>query len=354
MFNSRSQDEEVELQDIIKNHLKAGYLIKQGKKKKSWKNRYFVLTPTHLYYFQNNHPRSKSLGGIFLLGDPLFYSASRGDLECLKTPSIKFETPMRVLYAYSIEDTTQVEKWIDLFNQITKDKSFDDSKYRIENEIDEEVTEELILKLKNEIEKLKGELNDYFYKKFGVRDVEEITNEEFTSTEELEILLTKTKIAIKKLTTNLKQFEKNLKQETRDVLMNFDIHKEISSKVENIEKIVNENLEKKLEKKNSEMKLKLEDKKKSEVKLIKKMSEVNMTKQESKLDDLSRPSVPLASKKGFVVSLKNQRRSLTLEPQAKTPPTPKSVTQLKQEKKERFFNTLYKDIPQNEHFLTEN
>jgi hypothetical protein len=237
MFHSSSEEYQVVLKEISSHIHKGGYLIKQGQKQKSWKKRYFVLTNTVLYYFKDNQPNSKSLGGIFLLGDPLFYIASRGDIECRKTPSVKFESPTRTLFAYSTISTEDIEEWINLFNKITQEK------YEFIDDDDEEVeiTKEMLLDLQNEIVKLKKDLNNYFYEKFGVENMNNVPKNQILYHKELEKLLAEMKRAIRKLTIALKKFEINLTEEVRSVIMNMDVHQEISKDVQDIEQCVIEN-----------------------------------------------------------------------------------------------------------------
>eukprot|EP01080_Neovahlkampfia_damariscottae_P007675 gene7675-12141_t len=242
MFKSVSEEDQnqITLDEIKDNIINTGWLIKQGSKQKTWKKRYFVLTESFLYYFKDSNLKSKSAGSIFLLGDAVYYNATRADLECLKTPSLKFETPTRTLFAYA-HDVKDIEEWIELFNQTTK-TNWDKTKNYIDDEEEEEegrkseVDEEEINKLKSDVEFSKKKLDDYLYGSYGVNDVNNLGDGKIEKDEEFDELILNTKRAIKRFSGALEIFENSLREESKLNLANHEYVKSRSSFVEILER----------------------------------------------------------------------------------------------------------------------
>jgi hypothetical protein len=242
MFKSVSESESdhnvIILDDIKDQIINSGWLTKQGSKQKSWKKRFFVLTETFLYYFKESNPKSKSVGCIFLLGDIEYYHASRGDLECFKSPSLKFETPSRTLFAYSL-DSKEIDEWINLFNETTK-KNWNKTKNidldEPEPETSNQIDEEKITELKNDVEEKKKQLDDFIYGSYGVKDINAMKDGKIIPDEEFDALILNTKKAIKRFSGALEIFENNLRQESKKNLFEHEFVDDKTSFVQTLER----------------------------------------------------------------------------------------------------------------------
>lgn len=104
----------------LKNRVKEGWMTKQGSFFKTWKERYFVLSPQALYYFSNDKGDAQNLG-YFQLADTFSTEVSRADLECMRTPSMKICSGKRTLYAYT-ETYSELKSWMSSIDRVLKDE----------------------------------------------------------------------------------------------------------------------------------------------------------------------------------------------------------------------------------------
>jgi len=103
-------------------NLKEGFLMKQGAKIKSWKNRWFVIKPDGYYYFENP-TEWKPLGFIPISEVSGISAVRKEELPLLKRPSsiqyfyfFKIITSRRE-YICAATSSEEMNEWISLGNQ---------------------------------------------------------------------------------------------------------------------------------------------------------------------------------------------------------------------------------------------
>lgn len=183
--------------------LKTGYLVKEGKNIKTWKRRFFILTESYLLYYESDKQNSK-LKGCVDLSAPATCHATRGDIECLKTPSLKLETAHRVLYAYG-KDVEDIESWIKALCNIF------DKKDRVKT-LDIHITDEAVEKLAEDVELYKKEIDNYIYTKLQTSDINDEQKTQLSYEKEFYSLILKTNVALERLSHGLQSMDEKMKR----------------------------------------------------------------------------------------------------------------------------------------------
>lgn len=181
------------IEEIQKNYkiYLTGWLTKRGKIQKNWKKRFFVLfsheDKFYICYFVHQTLDSKSIGRIDLISPfktsdniEIIEIASRGDMECLRTPSMKLRTPNRDYFMFGKD----VDVWIKTINTLlvkTPPIKARFSSHPLQ-----------IQRAMNQIEQCQQRMDSYIYRHAGIDDgklLDQIIKETDQSIEQLKYAL---------------------------------------------------------------------------------------------------------------------------------------------------------------------